>query len=733
MTVSNSNYKIQYSGNGTTTAFATNFRILDQTHVLVTELVVATGVESTATITTDYTVTVGATTATINYLVAPPTGTRITLTRNVPESQLTDYVSNDAFPAETHEAALDKLTMIAQQIDEKIVRSVKAPISDSSSTLDMELPQAADRANKIFAFDSDGNPTTATQDPGSANAAGIDWTDAYGNTNTIEHKLRQVVSVKDFGAVGDGVDDLTAVQAAIASGAKALYFPAGTYNLPSASTMMTLSDITLYGDGIQKTFIQCTPSASVVPCILIAGDDVKISDMTIVGNALTSISVLVGFSTTVDTTRHTFTNVEFDGTPSNYSTYSYHCQGIRPSVNKAVTEVRFTNCLIHNFGYGVYTDNTLAVEHTDWFFTNCSFYANRADDVELNSNNSAVPTWGKVVFTGCNFYGWAGDPGSTSAGFAIGTDSGREIIVQGCHFKDYTYHAIHIEDMTERIIIKGNIFLNCRVAVSIYELESLCVIVQGNVIDGTLTTDIGDDPSTYGTPPGSVDAACVGIYMQTPGVSSSSSLVNIQGNTITRCDFGISAPIDRGGEVINNIIGNCNVGIRAPSSLLSRIRNNRIVKCQYVFSGANLIAGKNTMEDCTYLIYQNTGLLHFGEGFRWCKSLAVVDGNGTGVAPGVVTNFIIHDEIPSRITASLISFACRQVGANSILTSSQIEYDGTTFTGAKVHQVLTGPCSMSDAGLIFDGTDLVVAIYSELSPDTDWYIDMDVSGVWMWG
>ena len=46
---------------------------------------------------------------------------------------------------------------------------------------------------------------------------------------TVQDKLAQTVSVKDFGAVGDGVtNDTVAIQAAINSG-KDLFFPAGTY------------------------------------------------------------------------------------------------------------------------------------------------------------------------------------------------------------------------------------------------------------------------------------------------------------------------------------------------------------------------------------------------------------------------------------------------------------------------------------------------------------------------
>lgn len=47
---------------------------------------------------------------------------------------------------------------------------------------------------------------------------------------TLQAKLRDTVSVKDFGAVGDGVaDDTAAIALAIASSAKRVFFPVGTY------------------------------------------------------------------------------------------------------------------------------------------------------------------------------------------------------------------------------------------------------------------------------------------------------------------------------------------------------------------------------------------------------------------------------------------------------------------------------------------------------------------------
>ena len=51
-------------------------------------------------------------------------------------------------------------------------------------------------------------------------------------TRSVESKLREFVSVKDFGATGDGsTDDTSAITSALNSGSTSVYFPNGTYKI----------------------------------------------------------------------------------------------------------------------------------------------------------------------------------------------------------------------------------------------------------------------------------------------------------------------------------------------------------------------------------------------------------------------------------------------------------------------------------------------------------------------
>jgi hypothetical protein len=157
MTVSSTTTKNSYSGNGSTTVFAYAFKIFDEDDIAVILRDDATGTETAQTITTDYSVSnVGnASGGNVTFVTAPATGKTVVLRRESPITQTTDYTPNDPFPAESHEDALDKLTFIAQQIQEELDRSIKLSRTNTMASTEFTVG-ATDRANKILAFDTNG-------------------------------------------------------------------------------------------------------------------------------------------------------------------------------------------------------------------------------------------------------------------------------------------------------------------------------------------------------------------------------------------------------------------------------------------------------------------------------------------------------------------------------------------------------------------------------------------------
>ena len=166
MTVSSTTTKNSYTGNGSTTVFAYGFKIFDDDDIKVILRTTATGTETVQTKTTHYTVSgVGsASGGNITFGTAPPATQTVVLLRTTAQTQLTDYVPNDPFPADAHEDALDKLTFIAQEIQEELGRSLKVSQTNSIATASFTASATA-RANKVLGFDSNGD-LIATQELG---------------------------------------------------------------------------------------------------------------------------------------------------------------------------------------------------------------------------------------------------------------------------------------------------------------------------------------------------------------------------------------------------------------------------------------------------------------------------------------------------------------------------------------------------------------------------------------
>ena len=157
MTVSTTTSKVSYSGNGSTTAFAYTFKVFDEGDLTVILRDDTTGTETVQTITTHYTVSgVGNTGGgNVTFGTAPASGKTVVIRRESSQTQDTDYTPNDPFPAEAHEDALDKLTFIAQEVQEELNRAIKISRTNTMTSTEFTVGATA-RANKILAFDSSG-------------------------------------------------------------------------------------------------------------------------------------------------------------------------------------------------------------------------------------------------------------------------------------------------------------------------------------------------------------------------------------------------------------------------------------------------------------------------------------------------------------------------------------------------------------------------------------------------
>ncbi len=151
-----------YACNGATVNFAFTFPIFAQADLQVW-LTDSDGVETKLILTTHYYITATnndyANGGTVTTEATYAEGNTITLIRVLALTQGIDYQPNDDFPANTHERGLDRLTMIAQQLEETIDRNLTVPITDEVTSL--EIPNKATRTSKFLAFNAEGVPIAA--------------------------------------------------------------------------------------------------------------------------------------------------------------------------------------------------------------------------------------------------------------------------------------------------------------------------------------------------------------------------------------------------------------------------------------------------------------------------------------------------------------------------------------------------------------------------------------------
>jgi parallel beta-helix repeat protein len=300
----------------------------------------------------------------------------------------------------------------------KIVHKNSSSSGTPPASGDIDVGELAINAAdaELYTKDLNGNIRKLT-----GTADGVKFTQAGSGAvqRTVDSKLKDVVSVKDFGAVGDGVaDDTAAIQNALNSGAKSVLLPKGTY----LSSQLTIpSGIALRSN--DGATIKAISAISAMLAGATNATEITIYGLTLDGNGLAGYGMLFAGGSVLRVENNRVTDVTEDG--------------IRV---QAATDVRIIGNTVFNVSkLGI----TLTLNVTDF---------------AVSQNIVNGPARAGIVFS-------AAQRGVISSNVitAIGPDGdgitgyhhqNADVAITGNVIKDSLNHGIHVGG--ERITVTGN-------------------------------------------------------------------------------------------------------------------------------------------------------------------------------------------------------------------------------------------------------------------------------------
>lgn len=220
--------RAQYAADGTQTAFTYPFPVFEISDL---EVRLDGAVQSTGFSVSGAGESEG---GTVTFETAPAAGTVVLLRRAMVIERTSDFQPNGLLRANTLNDELDRQVAILQQLNTAFENTLRIDSGEVSGTL--TLPGRDARANRVLGFDSLGGVTVYAREEGT-----ITVPQAGAIPRTIEDKLNETLSARDFGAVGDGVtDDGPALQAAMnaaAASSKCLLINEGSYRTTMPLTL----------------------------------------------------------------------------------------------------------------------------------------------------------------------------------------------------------------------------------------------------------------------------------------------------------------------------------------------------------------------------------------------------------------------------------------------------------------------------------------------------------------
>ena len=168
-----------FTGNGAAYLFPFAFKVFTAADLFVASSLIASGVQTTLALGTDHTVALNANQNSnpggAVILTAGPLadGYRLAISSDLANLQPTEFINQGGFYPEVLTASLDRATILVQQLQDELDRSLQFPITDPPTN--NTLPSAEIRAGLFLAFDVTGAPiavAAAVSSPGSSSGPG---------------------------------------------------------------------------------------------------------------------------------------------------------------------------------------------------------------------------------------------------------------------------------------------------------------------------------------------------------------------------------------------------------------------------------------------------------------------------------------------------------------------------------------------------------------------------------
>lgn len=446
MTISSTTSKVSFNGSGSTGPFSIPYKFSKNADLAVTKVSTA-GVASTLALTTNYTLTgAGATSGgTLTLLVALASGERLIIKRSPVKVQETDYVENASFPAKAHEDALDLLTMVSQDLQEQIDRSVKVEISSTTSPDDLLAELAADVAS-------------AAADATTAVAAA---TTAVASTVTALES-RTMFYVGDYGVVGDGTTDDTAAFQGVLDAAAL------------AGGIVFIGDNTVLINSSPKTVDGKPCGVTIAGGVTVQGSGTSIikvgSAFDLDGVAIMNKSGDTGLDTYADA------GIRFEGVKfTDARVYPAWNKDNPPTYGAGLTSANITGSVLRLFGC------------SRPVLRECEFYDMVVLGVAIGG--CMEPVVENTIFRNCGHINRATYPLWVSSTPSSGSATKRPKIT-GNIFNTIDYAGLMCGTDVDGAVISWNTFLDCKEAAIHMPNSCTNATVIGNTIDGVKLGDI---------------------------------------------------------------------------------------------------------------------------------------------------------------------------------------------------------------------------------------------------